>query len=217
MDDISGEYPCGDDCEMSGHNSMETSTTVLSGDPLQPLQSTSATLISDKSSKYSLKTLTSDQGYEVHVQLQTRRDGLEERSSTFLHKVSLSPRYLVHSPSATARSFALSSATDTNTKVMDDVDIDDADGEFVSIGGQTFSSLPMNIALIVSISIAVSILFCMLAYILYKCHMTNARRDEAKVYTENSNSTPPTQNGKVQAANNVQPKAKKKDIKEWYV
>lgn len=202
---------------MSGHNSMETSTTVLSSGHLQPLQSTSAALISDKSHEFSLKTLTSKQGYEVHVQLQTRRDGLEERSSTFLHKVSLSPRYLVHSPSTTVRSFTLSPAADAGTKVVDAAGVDDADGEFVSIGGQTFDSLPMNIALIVSISIAVSILFCMLAYILYKCHMTNARRDEAKVYTENSNSAPPTQNGKVQPANDVQPKARKKDIKEWYV
>lgn len=202
---------------MSGHNSVETSTTALPGGHLQPLQSTSAALISDKSSEFSLKTLTSEQGYEVQVQLQTRRDGLEERSSMFLHRVSLSPRYLVHSPSTTARSFTSSPAADAGTKVVDAAVVDDADGEFVSIGGQTFNSLPMNIALIVSISIAVSILFCMLAYILYKCHMTNAHRDEAKVYAENSNSVPPTQNGKVQPANDVLPKGRKKDIKEWYV
>ena len=84
-----------------------------------------------------------------------------------------------------------------------------------------FKSFTMNVSLIVSILIAISILFCMLAYIIYKCFgsKNNAVSQRSHCAQNNVEKSVPVQNGRVLQNHNTvtTSNATKKDVKEWYV
>lgn len=213
MSDNSGENPCDSDneeCETSGDSGAKTTTTLVSSNLHQrSIQSTSSIYISEIFTKST--TLQQLQGNDV---LQTASQAQEyepiKHKPDFTSSVSWSRSYPAFvSP-------RLSSPPQVPATMAPSSDVLSKETSFVGIGSPDFNSLPMNIALIVSISVAVSVLLCMLAYILYKCHGATAHRDEAKVYAENPTNKTTTPNGKPQTIN-VPVKAKKKDVKEWYV
>lgn len=211
MSDTSGENPCdsdNDECEMSGDSGAKTTTTLVSSN-LRSVQPTSSIYISEIFTKST--TLQQLQGSPV---LQTASHAQEynpvKHKPEFTSSVSWSRPYPAF---ITPR---LSSRPQVPGTMAPSLDVLSKETTFVGIGSPDFSSLPMNIALIVSISVAVSVLLCMLAYILYKCHSATSHRDEAKVYAENPTNKTTTPNGKPQTIN-VPVKAKKKDVKEWYV
>lgn len=213
MSENSGEGPCDSDneeCETSGSDSgAKTTTTLISSNLHHSIYPTSSTYISDIFTKST--TLQQLQGNPV-LQTASRAQEYEsiKHKPEFTSSVSWSRSYPAFiSP-------WLSSPPQVPGTMAPSLDVLSKETSFVGIGSPDFNSLPMNIALIVSISVAVSVLLCMLAYILYKCHSTTAHRDEAKVYAENQNDKTTTPNGKPQTIN-VPVKAKKKDVKEWYV
>jgi len=96
--------------------------------------------------------------------------------------------------------------------------------------------IPMNIGLIIGVAVAIAVLLCMLAYVVYKCAMAGQRPGMAGVGADCAEKTalgvgqdlsPPHRHHAPQFSINGRPPPlltnnspspqTKKDVKEWYV